>query len=392
MLVYACLPIYSRYVDRYRMFMELAKLGIRVRMILLHGEHPPASSMPSGFEQISFPQGLSKYGRRAFFRQVIVPAPDGEPTIIHDTFLLQMGFSMRHRWTRHRRANVRNILSLFSPNPSFLFGGYWLGPKGYRIRISEIPFYLRKDWPLLPAEFISAHLADMVTGNTEQIVHDIRWCYRVPESRSRFVPAESDNEFFTPGPMRRTDLALPEKDKIALYVGNLQRRKGIDIALQSINELYSRCPNVRFVLLGKVADSGYVWFRTLLDSLPVADNVEIRESVGPELLREYYRSCDVLLFPTRHEGCPRVVKEAMACGCPIVASCVPGIRAIDPKLESIVCAEGWNPVEYANLLERILCDLSYRQERIDAGFRVVERLSSAAIALQWATLYRELFN
>jgi glycosyltransferase involved in cell wall biosynthesis len=148
---------------------------------------------------------------------------------------------------------------------------------------------------------------------------------------------------------------------------------------------------VRLILLGEVEGTAYVWFKDLLDSLPSASRIEMRGLVDSDILRDYYRSCDLFLMPTYHEGSPRVVKEAMACGLPVVTSRVSGNYAIDPQGKSLVYASDWDPSEYAGLMDKVLGDSRFRERRIEEGLKLADLLRPEAVARNYLELYYSLF-
>ena len=391
MLIYACLPDYSKYKDRYQMFMAMCRHGIRVRMITLHGVHPESSELPEGFEPLLYSEGKGFISRGRFMRANILPA-EGEKTIIHDTFIAQMGLFVRNRWKlRHKNSLLRNVLSLYSPSSSFLFGGHWQGNGEFKVGIDEMPYYIRKYLPITIMEMLSCRFADIITGNTEGIVEDVQKYYRIPAERTKFISSEIDCDYYCPGPSCRKELNLPQEDKIMLYVGNFQRRKGVDIILRAAAIAASQIPNIRLVFLGRLGDTEKVWFEKLLREPVIAGRVQILPSVDSNKLRDYYRSCDLLILPTRHEGSPRVVKEAMACGCPVVASRVPGTLAIDSFGESIIYADSWEASEYAKLILNVVSKPDYVKQRIKAGLRIIQSLSVDAVAQRYVELYNSLY-
>ncbi|MCY2930940.1 MAG: glycosyltransferase family 4 protein [Planctomycetota bacterium] len=394
MLVYAALPLYKNYADRYRMFMSMCDHGARVRMLLLHGEHPRLESPPPGFEQLSIREGTSFFTRRADLRKLIVPAPKAERTVVHDTGLLQMGQVLRHRGPfapTHR--TVRNVLALYSPTISFLLQGHWLRAEGRAVNLSELKYYLRKHVPHVLAELLFCHLADGVTGNTQEIVDDLGHYYGVPRPRTRFIPAEVDTRFFTPGPVRRGPLNLPPEPKLVLFVGNYQRRKGVDILLRAFDQASLQLPDARLILLGGFADTGRNWVQPLVDSLACAPRVEFRPAVDQETLRDYYRSVDLLVCSSRHEGSPRVIKEAMACGTPVVSTRIPGALAIDPHARAIEFVPVDRPEEMARAIQGLLTVPSRHQARSQAGLQLTrETLSPLAIARRYLDFYDDIFR
>ena len=392
MLIYACLSLYKSYKDRYKMFAAMCNHNVRVRMILLHGMHPPASEVPEGFEQFTIPSNTNFLTRRKYLRELLVAAPGSERTIVHDIGAAQMSMELRNRWTwKRNKSNLRTVLSLYSPTPGFIFGGRWLGSKEFRIKVREAPYYLRKHIPEILGELCSCNLADAIVGNTEEIAEDLQKYYGVSASRTHFVSAEINTDYFCIGQCERKELGLSQEEKIILYVGDLQRRKGIDVLFRSFDLLARKNPRIRLVILGQIGDAGYPWFKDLLRSLPNAKKIEMRGEVDTDTLRDYYRSCDVFAMPTYHEGSPRVVKEAMACGLPIVASRASGNLAIDQYGKSLVYASDRDPEEYADLMNKVLNDSEFRQKRIDAGLKLVQNLSLDAVAQKYLELYDSLY-
>ena len=254
-----------------------------------------------------------------------------------------------------------------------------------------MPYYIRKYLPITIMEMLSCRFADIITGNTEGIVEDVQKYYRIPAERTKFISSEIDCDYYCPGPSCRKELNLPQEDKIMLYVGNFQRRKGVDIILRAAAIAASQIPNIRLVFLGRLGDTEKVWFEKLLREPVIAGRVQILPSVDSNKLRDYYRSCDLLILPTRHEGSPRVVKEAMACGCPVVASRVPGTLAIDSFGESIIYADSWEASEYAKLILNVVSKPDYVKQRIKAGLRIIQSLSVDAVAQRYVELYNSLY-
>ncbi len=390
LVIYACLPIYEKYRDRYQMFAAMAETGAQVRMLLLHGSHPPAANFPTGFQQLSLPEGTSLLNRGKHIRKLLTLAPPPARTIIHDTFTSQMGFYLRHRW-KLRSARVHNVLSLYNPNPSYLFGGHLRFTPGSRNRWANSFWWLRSYLPLVMLEGLSCQLADVVTGNSPQIVEEVCSYYRIPQERTKFIPAEINSEFFCPGPCRRRHLNLPEDSPLILYVGNIERRKGLDVFLNSVAALANAVPSVRGVVVGRFLEPDRRWFDDLCRRPELAGRVELRGSVPQETVRDYYRSCNLLFFPTRHEGSPRAVKESIACGCPVVGPSVPPLRAIDPEGRAILYTSGYEPGDCAEAMRKML-DPVISAPRIQFGLDLVKNYSPNKIALQFLDLYETFFH
>lgn len=392
MIVYTCLSLYEAYRDRYAMFAELCKFGVEVNMLLLHGEHPNSKNYPEKFKQLKMPEGTSIITRRKYIKQILKGVDLSQKIIIHDTFVAQLGFYLNRKLAVfNRKKNVRNVLSLYSPNPGFIFEGHWLGYPPFKIKLSEYPYFLKTYVPTVIIEMVSCQIADMVVGNTQQIADDASKYYKVPHKKTMFIPAEVQFENCDCSEIRRSELELSEDENVILCVGNFQRRKGIDVAIEAFRLFLNQEPKSRLILLGEISDTGYLWFKKLLDHSPIKERVEMRPKVNWPTLKKYYRCSDIFLIPTRHEGGPRVVKEALACGLPVVASNVSGILAIDPDGVSVSCVNGWDPESYCEKMLEIIRNPEIRTAHIAAGEKIVQELSPSKIAKRYYELYESLF-
>jgi glycosyltransferase involved in cell wall biosynthesis len=157
------------------------------------------------------------------------------------------------------------------------------------------------------------------------------------------------------------------RDGFLLFVGVLEARKGLETLLAALRALAGR---VELVLAGR---PGWGTERVLAE-LRREPGVRLEESPSDERLAELYRRALALVYPSRMEGFGLPVAEAMASGCPVVASDLECIRefAGDVPLYAPV---GDAPA-LAAALESLLDDPSQRGER---GRRGVE----AARGLRW---------
>jgi len=303
-----------------------------------------------------------------------------------------MALQRRHRLTFQKAENIRNVLGLYAATSDFLFGGCWRGAsKEYRIGLREWPYYWMRHGKVILGEILSCQLVDCIIGNSMSVINSVQKYYHISPKRLHCIAAEVDTDFYCPGSAKRDELGLPKDQKIILYAGHYQRLKGIDILLKAFDIYAKKNPNVRLVMVGDINDTGHCWFGELLESLPSRSRIDIREKVSREVLRDFYRSCDLFVTPSYHEGSPRVVKEAIACGLPVVASKIEGNLAIDPGQESLVLLEKWEPQLYADMFEKVIGDDEFRHERIEAGLRIAQNLSPDMVAQRYLKLYESLF-
>jgi glycosyltransferase involved in cell wall biosynthesis len=135
----------------------------------------------------------------------------------------------------------------------------------------------------------------------------------------RFRPAADESERTE----CRTALGFTADQRIVTFVGAVSPRKGADLLLEAWLRLAPRFPDAHLVVVGARKDLG----RPNLESF--ARNLEAlaQASGSPERIHfpglvdnveDYLRASDVFVFPSRREGMPNTVLEAMACGLPVV--------------------------------------------------------------------------
>lgn len=105
---------------------------------------------------------------------------------------------------------------------------------------------------------------------------------------------------------------VPQDKVVVGFVGSLIRRKGIDILLEAVSLLKTN--NVHVILLG---DGDNEWIIELINEFKLEDRVTIYPFGDPI---EYYKIFDIFVLPSRVEGFPLVVIEAMMMGIPVIRS------------------------------------------------------------------------
>jgi len=112
---------------------------------------------------------------------------------------------------------------------------------------------------------------------------------------------------------------IPLEGQVVLYVGRVDWKKGLEVALASFRLVVEEVPDAVLVVVGR--DCGYSSFlRELCCRLGLGGRVFLVGEVGEEGLCSAYAAADVLLLTSVYEGLPTVVLEALACGVPVVAS------------------------------------------------------------------------
>jgi glycosyltransferase involved in cell wall biosynthesis len=124
----------------------------------------------------------------------------------------------------------------------------------------------------------------------------------------------------------RSELHIGKEERIVLFVGNLNRSKGVEILIQALSMLPRTDPQVTLVISGQ-AIATQVGYREFLEKKANDLNLgrRVRFAGRYPRLRELLASAEMLVVPSLAEGTPAVIMEAMSMNVPVIASRVGGI-------------------------------------------------------------------
>ena len=188
----------------------------------------------------------------------------------------------------------------------------------------------------------------------------------------------------------RGKLGLPEGSPLVLFVGKVIPRKGLEDLMEALRSLRG----VRAVVVGNTSEEHYGdrYYRRLVSTFrDVLGQVTFTGEVPFHRIPLYLRAADIFVFPSRLEGMPNAMLEAMAAGLAVIASDTPAHRAlIDP---------GTNGMLYHDVdglvagLRVLLDDLRLRESLSARASRVVrDHFSLSATADAYARFYEELVS
>ncbi len=229
---------------------------------------------------------------------------------------------------------------------------------------------------------------DRIIAVSEGMKKDIMKCYPIPASRISVVYNGIDPSVYMPREEGRVLETLGIRKPYVLFVGRLTRQKGVFDLLEASQKFL---PGTQLVLAtGKPDEPG------ILDDLKRAvkgrqDVVWINRMLRQDETIALYSGASVAVTPSVYEPFGIVVVEAMACGAPVVASAVGGIREIIEGGKSGLLVPPARPLELARAVNRLLADrpLAQRLAR-NARRRVEERFTWQAAAKKTFDLYKRL--
>lgn len=118
---------------------------------------------------------------------------------------------------------------------------------------------------------------------------------------------------------------LNKDEKIVLFLGRINKIKGIDILIKAFTDVVKNLDGVRLVVVGP-DDGSLEELQTLVKDMNIENKVTFTGPLYGLKKIEAYVDSDVYILPSRYETFPMTLLEAYACGKPIIASNVGGLK------------------------------------------------------------------
>ena len=173
--------------------------------------------------------------------------------------------------------------------------------------------------------------ADLMLASTDAEREQLATHYGAVPERIEVVPPGVDHSVFFPDDARvaKDRLGLDGR-RMLLFAGRIQPLKGVGMAVRCLAEL--RDPDAMLLVVGGPSGpDGHeelARVRDLAHELGVAANVHFVPPQPHTRLADFYRAADVCIVPSRAESFGLVALEAAACGTPVVAASVGGLRSL----------------------------------------------------------------
>ena len=359
---------------------RLAERGTEVEIFTraTSGDLPPAEWLAPGVlvrHVVAGPfSGLSKNDLPgqlcAFAAGLLRTEVDQDPgwyDLVHSHYWLsgQVGWLAADRWnvplvhTMHTMAKVKNLALAEGDEP-------------------EPPVRVIGEEQVVAA-------ADRLVANTDDEAHDLIELYGADPGRVAVVPPGVDLDTFGPGGpdaarAARRRLGLPADADVLLFAGRIQPLKGPDVLLRAVGRMLAddadggvaRREGLVVAVVGGPSGSGLERpeeLQKLAGELGISDVVSFHPPVGRPRLADWYRAADLVAVPSFSESFGLVAVEAQACGTPVVAADVGGLRTVVRDGETGLLLPTHDPVAWGRALGGLL----------DAP-AVLDRMAAAAVA------------
>ena len=227
-----------------------------------------------------------------------------------------------------------------------------------------------------------AHQADLLVTSTPDESRELVEGYGADPDRVVVVPPGVDLATFQPSDRdeARRKIGYDRAGRIVLFVGRLERLKGVDIAIRALALLRDRQhDDVRLLIVGEDSfdgdESEKERLRNFASRVGIRDRVDFIGSVAHHELPFFYSAADVCVMPSYSESFGLVALEAQACGRPVVGSDVAGLRSVVRDDVSGYLIGAHDPAAYAERIGRLLDNPELAQQMGRRGRLLAQRFS-----------------
>ncbi|MEU6725879.1 D-inositol-3-phosphate glycosyltransferase [Nonomuraea wenchangensis] len=282
----------------------------------------------------------------------------GRYDVIHSHYWLsgQVGWLAKERWgvplvhTMHTMAKVKNLLLAAGDKPE---------PQARVVGEEQV-----------------VQIADRLVANTADEARELIDLYGAPEQRVAVVNPGVNLNVFKPASQAaaRHRLGLPLGAHVLLFVGRIQPLKAPDVLLRAASRLLIEDPSLRgrLVVACVGGPSGNGLARpSILAELAVErgilDVVRLVPAVPQQELADWYRAATVTVVPSYSESFGLVALESQACGTPVAAAAVGGLRTAVRDGVSGLLLDTHDPAEWARALSRFVTEPAWRDRLADGA-------------------------
>jgi D-inositol-3-phosphate glycosyltransferase len=224
--------------------------------------------------------------------------------------------------------------------------------------------------------------ANALIANTDAEAASLVSLYEACPDNVNVVSPGVDLYTFTAGNGRkaaREAVGLPQDAHILAFVGRIQPHKGPEVLIRAVAEMLNHSPHLRpkliTIIMGGASGTGLGEVERLKDLvswLNISDVVRFENPVPRNQIPQWYRAADLVCVPSYSESFGLVALEAQACGTPVVATAVGGLRTAVADGISGVLVDGHDPRAWSSVLARLIQE---PQRRVLLSMGAIEHAS-----------------
>jgi len=226
--------------------------------------------------------------------------------------------------------------------------------------------------------------SDMITTVSKSVANELQ-NYNLDSDKIKILHNGVDKDFFYPAEKKH------DEKKQILYVGRMDREKGLFDLVESAKQICKKHSDVYFTLVGSGRDLNKL--KNMVKKLGLEDRFIFTGQLDRNRLVEIYQDTDLFVFPSYHEGLPTAILEAMSCGLAIVATDVRGNKDLVNDGINGVLIPPRSPVKIAGAITVLLEDEEL-QKKLGKNARktIVEKYTWDMVSDRIIECYENLNN
>jgi len=264
----------------------------------------------------------------------------------------------------------------------------------------KMPDRIRVNWIKRIREFIRVQLFSLPLNyivTSSKVMADYWISLGVIRNKIEIIPNGVDLKRFRPPNslaernIIRQQLKIDLEDEIVLFVGSIVQRKGVDTLISAWNEISTKREKAKLFLVGERRDNP-----TFLKQIETM----VAKSIHPERItffgsvqnvEKFMQAADLFVFPSRYEGMPNVVPEAMACGLACIITPFDGLPEEFGRSGHEYCLIENTPSDLSLAVLGLLENENLRHSYAQLGSAWVKSNLDVEVSLnQYEKLYRKL--
>ena len=183
------------------------------------------------------------------------------------------------------------------------------------------------------------------------------------------------------------------KDKNILFVGALEKRKGIDYLIEAFNKVSKKHKDYRLLLIGSGEKIYIENLKTQLRNFGIIDKVDFLGHKNSKEIKFYHDCSKIFVFPTLIDNSPNSVAEAMVSGLPVIASRVGGIPSMIQDYKNGILVPSRNYKVLAEKIIEIIEDKELRNKiKINAFKKAKRRYNPKKVAESTIKNYKKILR
>jgi glycosyltransferase involved in cell wall biosynthesis len=229
---------------------------------------------------------------------------------------------------------------------------------------------------------LARHTARIIAVSEDEAAHACQ--LRIDPRKVCVINNGVEHLHFPPRDAVRSRLGLSPDDFVIGFVGRLTPQKNPELLLEALALLVHEVPRAKLLMVGSGPLESAV--RRRIDALGIADHVVL---LGEAAATPILPALDVFCLPSRYEGLPYVLLEALAAGLPIVSTLVGGAADCVESHRNGLIVHPPSPAALAHALAKLAANPELREQFGAHSAAKAARFSLDRMLDQTATVYEQ---